>query len=142
MATVELEVVIEAPIAAVYGALASGAQMSRWWDEQTEAEEGGSVVLEHNPGPEHGVVRLKVVQMIPNRCIEWECISEHPTTSPASAWTGTRFVWQLSERGVATVVRFRQVGYDERSPFFQANKSAWRSVLANLKKFVEARRHE
>ena len=30
------------------------------------------LVFEHNPGPEHGVVQLRVVERVPNTRIEWE----------------------------------------------------------------------
>ena len=50
--------------------------------------------LSHDPGPEHGVVRLKVLETSPEKRVEWECISTHPKSSPASAWTGTHIVFE------------------------------------------------
>ena len=45
-----------------------------------------ALVLEHNPGSEHGIVRMKVLDLSKDKRIEWECISTHPKGSPASAW--------------------------------------------------------
>jgi hypothetical protein len=113
-------------------------------DRQTPVPIDRGLVLEHNPGAEHGIVKLRVVQLMPNNRIEWECVSRHPATSPASVWTGTHFVFELTEtRGgttPSTTVDFRQSGYDETSTFFEPNKAAWGEVLKNLKKVVEAQR--
>jgi hypothetical protein len=94
-------------------------------------------VLEHNQGPAYGMVKLRVVELVPNKRVEWECISTHPKGSPASAWTGTHFIFELTERDNvvssgsnpnqirATTLDFCQDGYDERSEFFESNKLAW-----------------
>ena len=98
MATIRHELSIDAPPEKVYEALSSADRIGTWWDKQTAVPTDRGLVLEHNPGPEHGVVQLRVVEQIPNRRVEWECISLHPGSSPASAWTGTRFIFELSGR--------------------------------------------
>jgi len=137
MATIRHQVLINAPVAKVYEAISTADGISTWWDKQTPSQTDQGLVMEHNPGPEHGVVQLRVVELIPNKRIEWECISKHPASSPASAWTGTHFVFELAE-GAGTTVDFSQVGYDEQSQFFESNKDAWGEVMQNLKKVVES----
>jgi uncharacterized protein YndB with AHSA1/START domain len=137
MATIHLQVLVEAPRASVYRAIATADGISTWWDKQTPRQTREGIVLEHNPGADHGVVMLRVVELVPDERIEWECISTHPESSPASAWTGTQFIFDLSVRDNATAVDFRQIGYNERSPFFTTNREAWRTVLENLKRAVE-----
>ena len=44
------------------------------------------------------MVKLRVVELVPNKRVEWECISNHPKSSPASAWTGTHFIFEIAER--------------------------------------------
>jgi uncharacterized protein YndB with AHSA1/START domain len=151
MATIHHRVSIDAPVAKVYEAIATADGIGTWWDRQTPTHTGQGLVLEHHPGPEHGVVKLRVVEQIPNTRVEWECVSTHPSSSPASAWTGTRFVFELADGGErgepasdtgagarAVTVDFRQLGYDERSPFFESNKVAWGQVLQNLKRVLES----
>jgi uncharacterized protein YndB with AHSA1/START domain len=138
MATISHQVSIGAPVADVYEALSVPDRIGTWWDEQVAVQTDRGLVLEHHPGPEHGVVRLRVVESIPDRRVEWECISTHPRRSPASAWTGTHFVFELAG-GATTTLDFRQVGYDDRSEFFRSNEAAWRDVLENLKRVVESR---
>jgi len=140
MATIHHQISIDAPVAKVYEAISTAERISTWWDQQTRTETDRGVVLEHDPGPEHGVVKLRVVELVPDRRVEWECISTHPASSPASAWTGTRFIFELAERGDrTTAVDFRQTGYDEQSPFFPVNTAAWGQVLERLKQVVESR---
>ena len=150
MASIHHELSINAPVAKVYEALSSADQIGTWWDKQTAIQTDRGLVLEHNPGPEHGVVKLRVVELVPNKRVEWECISVHPKSSPASAWTGTHFIFELAERtdssGAArdqvrtTTMDFNQVGYDERSEYLESNRAAWGEVLGNLKQVVEAPR--
>jgi uncharacterized protein YndB with AHSA1/START domain len=152
MTSIHHQVLIDAPLAKVYEAISTAEGISTWWDKQTPSQTDRGLVLEHNPGPEHGVVKLRVVDLVPNKRVEWECISTHPKTSPASAWTGTHFIFEIAEpesivapgsnpnqlRPIA--LDFSQDGYDERSDFFESNKLAWREVLQNLKRVVESPR--
>ena len=139
MATIQHRVLVHAPIGTVYEAIATANGISTWWDKQTPRHTDRGLVLEHNPGGEHGIVQPRVVQLIPERRIEWECISAHPATSPASAWTGTHFIFDLERRGAAdTEIDFQQTGYDDRSPFLSGNRDAWGKVMQNLKRVVES----
>ena len=153
MATIHHQLAIAAPVSQVYAAIASAEKIGSWWDRQKPLQTPKGLVLEHDPGPEHGAVRLRVVQLVPDRRVEWECVSTHPKTSPASAWTGTRFIFEITrgespaarfggERaGPLTTLDFRQEGYDESSEFAGFNNFAWAQVLQNLKLVVETQEH-
>lgn len=116
MSTIHHQLLIKAPVARVYEAIATADGISTWWDRQTAVPTARGLVLEHNPGPEHGMVKLRVVEQVPNTRIEWECISTHPPSSPASAWTGTHFIFDMAEgpgeggEGDHTTLDFRQTG--------------------------------
>src|SRR5262245_55035522 len=138
MATIHHQIEINAPVAKVYHAISTPDGIGTWWDKQTATQTARGMVLAHNPGLEHGVVQLRVVELVPNQRVEWECISTHPASSPASAWTGTHFLFELTPRGNSTALDFRQTGYNEQSPFFEFNKNAWGEVVQNLKRVVEA----
>jgi uncharacterized protein YndB with AHSA1/START domain len=138
MATIHHQVSINAPVATVYEAIATADGISTWWDKQTPVQTDQGLVLEHHPGPEHGVVQLRVVELVPNKRVEWECISTHPKSSPAFVWTGTHFIFEINDAGGAATVDFYQTGYDERSEFFEFNSSAWKQVLQNLKRVMES----
>jgi uncharacterized protein YndB with AHSA1/START domain len=139
MATIHHQVSIDAPVARIYTAISTPEGIGTWWDKQTPVQTERGLVLEHNPGPEHGIVQMLVVDQVPNRCVEWECISTHPATSPASVWTGTHFNFDLAAQSDnSTTLDFRQSGYDEHSQFFDFNTTAWGEVIQNLKQVVEA----
>ncbi|TBW51292.1 hypothetical protein EZI54_17375 [Marinobacter halodurans] len=147
------QLAIEAPPHVIYQALTDPELIGEWWDKQTVRHTGNGVVLEHDPGPEHGVVQMRVVLDIRDQWVEWECISQHPPTSPASAWTGTHLIFEITEAEtpVTRVLRaypgfdttrlctlnFFQTDYDERSEFLGFNNFAWAHVLQQLKRFCE-----
>lgn len=152
MATLHHQVWIDAPAEKVYDALATAGGLGRWWAPHTSTRSGEGLVLAHDPGAGHGEVRMKVVAAVPNRRVEWEIVSEHPARSPASAWTGTRILFELSVRenpgtwrGVTsespelTVLEFQHSGWDERSEFFGFCNFAWGETLLMLKQWCEAR---
>ncbi len=138
MSTVHHQVSIHAPAARVYHAVATADGISTWWDKQTPLHTDRGLVLEHNPGPAHGVVQLRMIESIPDARVEFECISHHPPSSPASAWTGTHFIFEMAHSGDAIILDFRQTGYDEQSQFYAANNSAWEQLMHHLKQVVES----
>ena len=153
MATIRHQVAIFAPLSEVYEKLSSPEAIGSWWDKQTLVHNDDGDVLEHNPGDEHGTVRLKIVEKAPNERIEWECISEHSEDSPASAWTGTHFIFELTDADTPasiiesscadfkpdaiTSLDFTQTNYDESSKYFGFNNHAWGQVLQGLKRVCE-----
>jgi uncharacterized protein YndB with AHSA1/START domain len=137
--TIEHRVLIAAPVVRVYRAIATADGISSWWDKQTPRQTERGLILEHSPGAEHGIVKLLVVDLVPDSRVEWECISTHPASSPAVAWTGTHFIFDITDNGDGTTaVYFRQTGYDETSRFVDSNRAAWGQVLQNLKRVMES----
>ena len=151
--TVRHQLVIHASVSEVYARLSSPEAIGTWWDKQTLVSTEKGDVMEHNPGEAHGIVQLRIVDQQPNQRIEWECISQHPATSPASAWTGTHSIFELTdaetpasiiERSCAdscpetlTTLDFTQANYDETSEFYGFNNHAWGQVLESLKRACE-----
>ncbi len=147
MATLYHEVWINAPTAKVYQAISTADGISKWWDKQTAVETDQGLVLEHNPGPEHGVVKMKVLDLVEEQRVEWQCISRHPQTSPASAWTGTHVIFELNRRAVPpwagkkvemAILSFRHSGWDEDNEFLGFCNFAWGQVLQKLQQVCES----
>ena len=152
MAALYHQVWIDAPASRVYEALASAEGLGKWWSPHTSAQTADGLVLSHDPGPEHGVVQQRVLDSTPSKRVEWEVTSHHPGDSPASAWTGTHIVFEISEqknpgklRGVASqspvlsVLDFRHSGWDETSEFFGFCNFAWGATLLKLKDWCESK---
>jgi uncharacterized protein YndB with AHSA1/START domain len=132
MATIHHQLSINAPAGKVYEAISTADGIGTWWGRRM-------------------VGWFWSIPLVPNRRVEWECISTHPKSSPASAWTGTHFIFEIARGGdvgdasgavrnqdLTTTLDFRQVGYDEQSEFFEFNKVAWGQVMQNLRKVVES----
>src|SRR5262245_29827883 len=129
MATLHHQLWIDASPAKVYAGLSSAEGLGHWWSPHTSTQTPSGLVLAHDPGPEHGEVKMKVLDSTPNKRVEWEIISSHPKTSPASAWTGTHIIFELSQREkprwmggesgkpLPTVVEFRHEGWNEQNEY-------------------------
>ena len=152
MATIYHQLWINAPVAKVYELISTAEGISRWWDKQTATRTDDGLIFEHNPGPEHGVVKLKVLEMVPNKRVEWECISIHNKTTPAFAWTGTHLTFELTEREkfapanvswaaavpALAILDFRHSGWAESSEYFGFCSYAWATVLQQLAQVCES----
>ena len=152
MATIYHQLWINAPVAKVYELISSAEGISRWWDKQTATRTDDGLIFEHNPGPEHGVVKLKVLEMVPNKRVEWECISIHNKTTPAFAWTGTHLTFEVTEREkfapanvswaaavpALAILDFRHSGWAEFSEYFGFCNYAWATVLQQLAQLCES----
>lgn len=151
MASIVHEAWIDAPPERVYELLSSAEAISTWWDKQTSKDTPDGVVLEHSPGPEHGVVQFLVLESSPH-LIRWKCISSHPENVPASEWTGTEIAFYIGDRStsaaaiekwaaklpVQTVLRLKHSGWREEARYLPFCNFAWAGVLMNLaKKAVE-----
>jgi len=151
MAALRHQVWMSAPISTVYEALASAEGLGNWWAPHTATRTDAGLVLSHDPGEQHGRVDMRVIESSPPRRVEWEIISRHPRRSPASAWTGTRISFELSERDNPgawmgmdpgrprlTVLDFSHSGWDENSEFYGFCNFAWGETLMRLKHWCEA----
>ena len=151
MATIYHQVWINAPVAKVYEAISTGDGLSSWWAPHTSTETDAGLVLAHSPGAEHGDVKMKVLDTVQDRRVEWEIISTHPKRSPASAWTGTHIIFEITERenpgpwpGISNggrhmaVLEFRHSGWDESSAYFGFCNFAWGETLLMLKQWCES----
>lgn len=153
MHSIHHQVAIRAPLARVFRALNDQAEIGAWWCPQDVTDTPDGLVMSHQAGP-YGTVRLRVLRRDAATGVTWTCISQHPPDNPASAWTGTRLVFDLSEcnsgaalveRAVSstpiaalTTVDFRHEGYDLSHRFAGFNSWAWALVLQALKQACEA----
>ena len=147
MATLCHEVWINTSTERVYQAISTAEGISSWWNKHTATQTNEGLVLEHDPGPEHGVVKMKVLELRKDKRIEWQCISHHPKASPASAWTGTHVIFEITRRPVPpwaptkadmVILTFRHSGWDENSEYFGFCNFAWGQVLGKLKQVCES----
>jgi hypothetical protein len=135
MTTLFHQVSIHAPAARLFSKITTN--IGGWWDKPNIVKTGESVTLEFHPGSEHGVLKMRVLEALADRRVEWECISTHPRSSPASAWTGTHIIFDIEERGEGSVLDFRHTGWDEASEYIGFCNYAWAMALQKLKQACE-----
>ena len=138
MATLYHQVWVHAPTVKLYEAISTEHGIGSWWDKPKALQSESGPVLEFSPGAEHGVLRMKVLERVPGKRVEWECISTHPKTSPASAWTGTHVIFEISERETGTTLDFRHSGWDENSEYLGFCNYQWGVALQKLKQWCES----
>ena len=133
MAMIRHQVSIRTPASSLYGALTTESGIAGWWDKPTAINSHPGVTWEFRPGPEHGVLKMRVIDDIPYRRVEWECISTHPANSPAFAWTGTHIIFEIAERNGTSTLTFRHTGWDENDEYFGFCNYNWGVALQTLK---------
>jgi len=149
MATIYHQVRMDAPAAKLYKAISTAKGIASWWDKPTDTQTDVGSVLEFDPGPEHGVLKMKVLKVLPGKLVEWECISRHPKTSPASAWKGTHIIFEISEKAPMSfeitkrkhlaVLDFRHSGWDKSNKYFGFCNFGWGEALSKLRKLCESK---
>ncbi|MEP6878350.1 MAG: SRPBCC domain-containing protein [Nitrosospira sp.] len=138
MATLYHQVWVNASTVKLYEAISTEKGIGSWWDKPRAAELAIGSVLEFSPGAEHGVLRMKVLERVQGKRVEWECISTHPKNSPASAWTGTHIIFEITERENMAILDFRHSGWDENSEYFGFCNYHWGVALQKLKQWCES----
>jgi catechol 2,3-dioxygenase-like lactoylglutathione lyase family enzyme len=123
----------------LYEAIATEGGIADWWDAPKALSADDGLVLEFRPGPEHGVLRMKVLERVPGTRVGWECISRHPASSPASAWTGTRITFEIGAAENGVMLDFRHTGWDESSKYLGFCNHQWGVALQKLKQRCESR---
>ncbi|HEY3378937.1 MAG TPA: SRPBCC domain-containing protein [Armatimonadota bacterium] len=137
MATLYHQVGIRTSRQKLYDAITTEQGISRWWDKPTLVDNAEGLVLEFNPGPEHGTLRMKVLETVDGKRVAWQCISTHPESSPAFAWTGTHIIFEITEKDDMAVLNFYHTGWDEHSEYLGFCNFGWGQALSKLKQYCE-----
>ncbi|HEX6567068.1 MAG TPA: SRPBCC domain-containing protein [Chthoniobacterales bacterium] len=139
MGSIRHQVSIRVPATDLYHAISTETGIGSWWDKPDTVRSEAGTVLEFRPGPGHGVLKMKVLINTRDRHVEWECISTHAKSSPASAWTGTHVIFEISEQDGTSVLNFRHTGWDEDNEYFAFCNYNWGVALQKLKLHCESR---
>jgi uncharacterized protein YndB with AHSA1/START domain len=139
MASLRHQVQIKSSRQIVYECLTTESGIGAWWNKPRASSSDGNSFWEFEPGLEHGVLRMRVESSVPDKRVEWRCVSQHPPTSPASAWTGTVITFAIQADGDNVILNFRHDGWNEDSQYYAFCNFQWGVSLQELKKESEAR---
>jgi len=83
--------------------------------------------------------RVRVTELVPGATVAWLVLEHHfDFTRDRSEWTGTRIVFDISERDGGAEIRFRDVGLVPAYECFEVRSNAWHGYLhGSLKQLVE-----
>ena len=126
---------IRAPIAKVYSALATIEGLAGWWTRDTtgHSEPGGSIDFHFTSpsGEQVGSMTMAVIALHPGRQVHWRC------NAGPQEWIGTDLVFDLSEEGDFTIVRFGHKNWREAVEFMEHCSMKWAVFLLSLRGLVE-----
>ncbi len=130
MADIYHELLINAPRARVFQAIASPAGLNAWWTMEAEGtpEADNGYVLYFGPGY---TWHAKVLQCKAPDHIEWEFTEADPD------WTGTHLRMDLSAANSHTVVAFVHSGWSVPNRHYRISSFCWAMYLRLLKRYVE-----
>jgi uncharacterized protein YndB with AHSA1/START domain len=117
---------INATAPSVYAALTTKAGLAGWWTEQVTGDPNAGGVLQFC-FDSHGRNDMKVLELVQNRHIAWECVAGAPE------WIATRITFDLKENDGETKVLFAQRGWREQVEFMHYCSTKWAVYLVGLK---------
>ncbi len=132
MPQINHRVVMTAPPAVVFDAVASRDGLSEWWTRdgvRGESREGSR--LEFSFGQPEPSAVMEVTAMRENTHVGWLCVGG------AEEWIGTRLTFDLAAQGDETVVMFAHADWREHSDFMAHCSARWAYFLLSLKSYVE-----
>lgn len=126
---------IRAPISRVYEAVATVQGVAGWWSEEANgvSEPGGRIDINFRAasGEVLGGMEMVVTTLTPDNEVRWRF------EAGPQEWIGTDAVFNLSQDGEYTVVRFGHLNWREQVEFTAHCCTKWATFLLSLKDFVE-----
>ena len=138
MADIIHRVGIKASPAEVYAALATVEGVAGWWTKETTgtSKPGGTIDVRFltPQGKEIGGMTMEVVALEPNRKVHWR-FRKGP-----EEWVGTDAIFDLTQDGDFTIVRFGHRNWREPVEFMAHCSMKWATFMLSLRELVETGR--
>jgi uncharacterized protein YndB with AHSA1/START domain len=125
-------VVMAAPLARVYDAVATAEGISEWWTRdgvQGESREGSK--LQFFFGQPQPAAVMEVTRLEPKGQVNWTCLEG------ADEWVGTKLAFELRHHDDETVVLFTHADWREPVEFMAHCSARWAYFLLSLKSYLE-----
>lgn len=143
---IEREILLKAPRARVWRALADAEEFGRWFGARLAGQRfavgqrvQGQITY---PGYEHLLFDVQVERMEPERLLSfrWHPGAEEPDVDKSEEPT-TLVVFELHEAPGGTLLKIVESGYDRIAPerraeLFRMNSSGWDEQMGNIEKHV------
>jgi len=115
----------------VYPLVGSAAGFLRWWaSDVTEDKATGNVVLGFfNRATVYG---LRPIQLVAPQRAHWFC-------ETGKEWSGTRLLFDLTEQGSQTGLRFTHADWQAETDYFISCTTAWGELMFRIKSTAEGK---
>jgi len=109
-----------------------------WWSEEIE---GGTDKLNDEFNYHYEDVhccKMKLIEVIPDKKVVWRVLENYfKFTEDETEWTGTKIIFDISEKDDKTQIRFTHEGLVPEYECFEVCKSAWTNYIQNsLQKLI------
>ncbi|MBI6116562.1 SRPBCC family protein [Salegentibacter maritimus] len=121
---------IKAPIAKVYKTLTTKEGLGNVWTKKLKVKPEIGFVNEFD-FDEGYITKFKVIELIENNKIVWECIASD------EEWIGTKVSFGLSEKDNVTTVTLIHYYWRKRTDFYRWCNYNWAMFLYRLKTYIE-----
>lgn len=126
----------------VWKALTTGALIARWLMEPQgfEPVEGKEFTFQTTPAGEwDGVIRCRVLEIIPNRLIAYAWKGGHAGNAGYGSQLDTVVTWTLSKTGIGTRLRLVHAGFvtPKNDSAFKTMGEGWKKVVPSIGALIE-----
>lgn len=127
METIRHRIGVEAPLSALYDAVATPEGLASWWTRRVEGESrvGGKVAFWFGRD-EPGAV-MEITDLVPTSRVVWRCIDG------PSGWIDTTVTFDLHDLDGESVLVFTHDGWREPVEFMHHCSTRWAYFLIGLK---------
>jgi len=134
--------VLEAPPAIVYAALATPAGLRGWWSQDSDIATDAGATHHFRFGRTWKDMRIDRLE--PGREVRWTCTAAHIAAGNLARrdeWVGTRVVFRLlPDAHGRTLLEFEHIGLAPALQCYDLCSGGWRHYLDSLQKLVESGR--
>lgn len=123
-------ILIDASIKDVYKQLTTIEGLRNWWTTDTTGSTDLNELIDFKFG-EIGHIQMRVIEMIPNKLLVWECIHADED------WIGTRVYFELERVNSKVQLRFTHDIWPTHGDFFAHCSLSWAKYLLSLRQLLE-----
>lgn len=114
----------------VYNALTTSVGLSAWWTSGSEAKPMVDSLATFRFTEDYQKT-MRVVELLPDRRVLWECIEGDPQ------WLGTTVAFEIEPVAGGIELRFYHAGWEKETDLFASCNYQWGLYLTSLKSYLE-----
>ncbi len=114
----------------VYDAVTTSEGIVNWWTTEAIVKPEINSIAEFKFGDKYHN-KMKITNLLENKLIEWECLEGD------EEWMGTKFSFELKDKGEKSILKFKQYNWREETEFFASCNFHWGFYLQSLKDYCE-----